>query len=287
MKRIKYFFVLIILLLFLTSCEKKEYGLIELEFVNSFYSEDGKGNLSVTFAVISYQNDNTEQFLEDLDKVARRSKELIYYIDFDHIDFMSSMFLENFFSQDNCYHVFQNNVHLVSSVYSDYDTLYKELNGKRYYPRIVKLSQEYINEQMEIAKKNYEEGYLSSSIAALYNIWSSKEAKDFYNSHDDYKLIHYWGGYIPTDDSKKLHYFGFEVGFFYDTFVVYEAEGDISGFEVPTEGIFYDYYYKDGYFYLAETDSGNYKKAYKIQSVDDDRIHVYYDNYLLGLEKVY
>ena len=289
----KKFIVVIILCLclLLSSCKKEEYGVIELSGgeLTEFLHRDEEPSYSIVFALYAPDtDDNGNKFKEDLEKVARRTKTLIYLVDYDHIDFMSAFLIDEIAPNKNCYFVYQDGQQIVSEEYSDYDTLYKNLNGKKFYPDIEFNSDEYIEEALDNAEKSYDDGYITSSLNYLYLIWNTKEAKEFYEDHENFKLIHFWEGYIPTGDSENMHYFGLEFGFFFNTVTIYDKMDKVEGFEKPDVGKMYFYYYKDGYLYLSETEDGEYKKSsYKIESFTKDRIYVKVKDITLGMYYVY
>ncbi len=283
--------ILFVFILFLSSCDKKEYGLRELsavEFSNFFYNEEKTiEEESIVYALYSSTSEDGEKFLEDLEKVARRTKSLIYYIDYDHLDFMTAFMLEEKAPGENYYSVIQDGKELISEVYSDYDTLYKDINGKQFYPNINFSTQEYIDEQMDKAKEEFDKGRYTVSLNYLNLIWNNKEAKDFYNNHDEFNLIHYWEGYIPTGTDDDIHYFGFSIGYFFNTLTIYDKMGKMEGFEEPTEGKMYYYYVKDDYFYISEKEDGEYKKGYRIVSYTKDKLVVNVNGLNLGLYPLY
>ena len=289
----KKLFILIICIfgIFLSSCKKKEYGLIEIsayEFNNYLYNEDrDRESVNIVYAVYSSSSKDAEQFLDDLEKVARRTKTLIYYLDYEHLDFLTSFMLEESAPGDNYYCVIQDGQVIVFEEYKDYDTLYKNINGKQYYPDIEFASQEYIDEQMEKAKEEFDKGRYTGSLNFLNLIWNVKEAKDFYNDHNEFNLVHFWVGYIPTGNDEDIHYFGLSVGFFFNTLTIYDKLDKVEGFKEPTDGKMYYYYVKDGYFYISEKEDGEYKKSYKIVSLTKDKLIVKVNNINLGMNYVY
>jgi len=276
MKKILFLIILTFLIIVIPGCKNEEYKLIELsgtEFVNNFFAEDIEDeDINVVFAVYSNRNENTEQFLEDLDKVARLTKEYIFCVDFDHTSVFDELFFEDYYQGNNIYVVIQNGKTIVSEEYTDYTTMFKKLNGKKYDYDIKYNSQEYIDEQIKIAQEEYDKGRISTSLSSLYSIWNSKEAKEFYETHAYYKLIHHWEGSIPTKDSELYHMFAFNVGSFFNTVTIIDKLDKAVGFEKPEDGDLYFYYIKDGYFYLSETEDGEYKKSYKINKYNDQNL---------------
>ena len=290
MKKILILFLCIICFS-LTSCKKNEYGLVELssvEFNNYYYVDDVvREDVNIVLAIYNSASENGEQFLNDLDKVARRTKTLIYYIDYDHLDFVTAFVMDELAPGENSYLVIQDGVTIYSELYSDYDTMYKNINGKKLYPDLELSSDEYVDEQLDNAKKALDEGKYTTAYDYLNLIWNRQEAKDFFNDHNEFNLIHYWEGYIPTGNGEKIHYFALSIGFFFNTLTVYDKLDNTEGFKVPTDGKMYYYYVKDGYFYISEKEDGEYKKSYKIVSLTKDKLVVKVNDLNLGMYIVY
>lgn len=278
MKKIIKSFLVIIIALFMCSCEKKEYKLIELtsnELLNHLLTE----NSSITFITYNADLDNNQEFVENVEKVCKRAKENIYYIDTNHISASDNLFLYEIMGdtiKNLRYYVYQNGQFIIQKDYSDYETMFKDLNGKKYKDGPNLTSEETKKTYIQNAKSAYEEGKISSAYDLLNMAWNLDEAKEFYNKNNYFNIIDEWESYEVKDDGQTLTYTKIMIYSFSDIMYIATKTAAIDGFEKPSVDEYkaYNYYIKDNYIYLKEDNSDKYKKTYSIDYLSDEYLTI-------------
>lgn len=271
----KKFFVGLILLLvmMLCSCEKKEYNLIQVtgdEIVKCLLSD----NPNITFAYYDSNESNSEQLLDDLRKVVRGSKENIYYVDVNHLSSSSNLLLYEYFNKavvGSYYFAIQDGTAVVREEYDgDYDKLFNNLNGKRYDTKIESLSDNEKDEILKDAKLLFNEGYVSLSLDMLNQIWTSAQARDYFNSNKLYNIVNLWESYVRKDGN--VIYNGLLIYPFANQIYLVNRNDKGSEFIKPGPEDYEMYYYKvlDNKVYISQTEDGKYSEKFDIISIDEE-----------------
>ena len=265
---------LVIFLLMLCSCEKKEYHLIELN-ANELLEQLFKEDCDIVVAYYDSKDENSEQFISDLEKVVKASKENIYYIDVNHISGYSLILLYEYFSVDVSglrYFVVQDGQTLIKEKYTDYLTLFKNLNGKKYDTEINYVSDEDIDKYLNEANKSYKDGYISNSLDYINLIWNSNKAKEFYDNHELFDIIQMWENYDIKDNGSDMVYTSLMFYSFTNSFDYYVGNSKVNEFTKPEMDEYKSYYYKiiNNELLVSEDEDGDYKKLYDIDDFAND-----------------
>lgn len=278
MKKVLIIFLSLVLLL--CSCEKKEYNLIELtgdELMNHLSKDD----CSIVIAIYSESYDNSDNFLNDLKSVAKRTKENIYYIDINHLDMMSGLILTDALNTqvDSLkYIVFQKGKLIIDEEYTDYNKMYSSLNGKKYEDVELILHEDKVA-QLEEAKKLYDDGYISKSYDACLRVWSLDEAKKMVKNSNLFKLVNQWE-YKNIVSKDKINYISM-IFLSIDNAVFYIDETvKTDGFTYPEIKDYSSYFYRmrDGKLCISEKNDGDCKEEFEILSVNDEKLRLKKNN---------
>ena len=146
---------------------KTEYALIELtseELLNTFLDE----KVSITFALYNEKDIQAEDYYNDLKKVVAQAKENIYYVNTNFITSEFEQVMDAAFGTDTTsqsYYVIQDGNLIINNTYQGFNTMYKELNGKKYNTEIVETSREKKLEYLEKTKKYYQEGNIATAYS--------------------------------------------------------------------------------------------------------------------------
>ena len=114
--------------------DKTEYKLTEItgsELISAFLEPE----ISITFALYNPKDTKAEVFLSDLEKVTKQAKENIYYVNTHFVTTEFEQIMETLISNQidiQSYYVVQNGQLLLENTYSNFNTMYKDLNGKKY-----------------------------------------------------------------------------------------------------------------------------------------------------------
>lgn len=276
--------VILLFLLILCSCgEKKEYHTIEItgeELVNNIFSEDDK---NIVYAFYNSKEKNYEKYIEDLNKVSKAAMIDIYYVDISHLDAGSSIIMltmNSLIADSNSYYAYINKKITVASAYSDYSTMYNDLKNIGYSSNVETLSDNEKKDNLEEAKKLYDEGKIAESLNLINKSWTLKEAKEFYNNSKYYNILSSWERYEFLD--KKLEKIAYiNIDFLPSSSELYQItkKGKYnSDFTKPMPFEGYDnlhYYIKDDIIYTSTKENGKYKETYKIEYLSDDYMTLY------------
>ena len=278
MKKITTILLISIFSLFLLACDNKEYNLIEItseEFLN--YLENNE-NINIVFATVNEKHEKNKEFTENIKKLSKRTKEDIYYLDYNHIELSDELLLSEYIGVDYsllAYHVIQNNSFVVSEEYKNYETTYKDLNGKNYETSIPYTSEEDLINYIEEAKKLYQEGNIPASLEKLNKAWKHEEAKYFYKNNNYYNLINNWKTYKLLDDEGNAIYTsiiilrGEKNILYYYSNIVKMGEIEQPALKDYTK---YNYILKDNQLHLTKEDNEKEKVVYNILYIDKENL---------------
>lgn len=282
MKKILKISIFLLLIIVLGACgDKKEYKLIELtsnDLLQNIMAEDNK---DFVFAVVDDEDDNYETFLEHLQKVVQNAKINIYYIDYNHIDSGSGMYLLDLLElgiAPSTYYVFQDGNIKLSKKYSDYATLYNDLKNTSFLSEMIITDDNELLENLNKAREEYVKGNIGIALNYLNLAWSLEEAKEEYNNNAYYNLINTWEVYDFKDD--ELTYATYFNNIFilnYNYYLSSSASGLYAVLEKPTSFADYKnvyYYLKDDIIYTAEQEDGKYTKKFKINYISANFLRV-------------
>ena len=285
MKKIFKLFIILIFPILLCSCnnnENLEGKLVEIsaiELTNNFYEKDCK---DMIFATVNEHKKGYQQFLKDLEKLAKETNRTIYFTYYQHIDTESALLIFNTYDayfSDNAYHVMEDDKLIITELYTNYDTMKTKLSNKRYYEKLDMQSEKEIQNNLEEAKKAYDKGNIAISFDYINRIWDEPDAKSFYDSHKYLGLIKAWEHFTVTEDKKtRISYrsllFYHNSNYYFETLVKEYYEG----FTKPNDLSVYDkvyYYVKDDIIYTSDKENGTYKERYKIISIEKTQLKVF------------
>lgn len=284
MKKALQLLMLLIICLFISSCNsKQEYKLTEItsqDLLNNI-----QNNKEFIFAFVNEKNDNYQEFMDNLNIIVDKCKLNIYYVDYNHMDYASFAYLVdniNLTYDKSSYYVYQNKDYKVSEEYSNYQNMYKSLKNYTSLKPIDITSDDTLKEYYNKALTEYENGNIAISSDYLNQAWTLKEAKDYYNEHDLYKILDNWENY-EFKNPEKLDYTTYHNLFFpghTNYYVEAIKSGEYANFVKPSEIGDYDYIYyyiKDDIIYTSDsdkTDYTKYKARYKIESITDQLLYL-------------
>ena len=251
MKKKLKIFAICLFLLVLTSCgirrNTKETGIVPIsaeEFLKSI--EEEKNILVFMYSEKSELYDGKQQELKNLSDKLNTN---IYVMDPYHINVDKEMDITvrlMMSLEEDIYYVIQEGKIVYSDKYSNYTDTYLALEKYEFNDEIELKKAEETKEDIEEAKKQYDEGNIYEANQHLSKVWSSKEARDFYYNHKEFFILHYWERYqYKKNDSENFNYIGintFTANSKFDKIVV---EGKNGSFEKPNfYSIGEEYYYR-------------------------------------------
>lgn len=256
--------------------EKTEYGLIEItgeELLNTFLDE----NISITFALYNEKDAQAEDFIKDLKKVSAQARENIYYVNTHFVTTEFEQVIDAAISRQAnilSYYVMQDGKMIVDNTYKGFNTMFKELNGKKYDTKIKETSREKKLEYLEEAKKHYKEGKIAYAFNYLSNAWTLPEAKKEYKNNPYYKLIASWEMADADIKSGTMEYTNFHFLKFNSSLYTATKEGKIEGFEKPSIGEYtlHDVLIKDNKVYIKNKKTNKYEPTYDIITIEEYKI---------------
>lgn len=269
----------------IVSCGKKDYKegeLVELsaqELTNNFAGDNAKDFI---FATVNETKQGYREFLIDLEKYAKESKKAIYYIYYNHIDTASAMYIFNLFEADftsNAYHVVEEGQITLTQAYKDYTTMEFYLKDKRFFSLLTYTSEKEVKEQLKLAQEEYDKGNVSVSLNHINKIWNRKEAKEFYDTHEELGIVKSWEHFIITEGkTKKITYRSLLFHHNTNYFLEILAKGDYEKFEKPKNMMDYTqtfYYVKDDIIYTATANDKDFTKRFKIKGIEKTSLILY------------
>lgn len=271
----------LIIVLFLLAClfiyqnkDNNKYGLIELTGQELLQVFIDKEDASITFALYNERDVQAKDFYKDLEETAHQAHQNIYYVNSAHSTFEFQEIMNTLTKRDAnvlSYYVIQDGKLILSNTYSNYKTMFKDLNGKKYNTKIERLSKEEKLDYIEKAKKAYEEGDIALAHNYLSNSWDTEEAKAEWQTKPYYKIIGNWEQFEVQKDGKNTRY----VNAFFTTYAsqmyIVDSIVAIEGFEPPSFENYtgYDIQIKDNYIYTKNEKNNKYQKKYEIIKIGD------------------
>ena len=269
--------LLIILILLLCSCDKKEYTVIEISSYDLIESiKENNGNF--IFGIYNSDYENGKPFLGDLKTAADRIGTNIYYIDYKHSTNDTATYLVYDIGYDSTngqyFGVFENGKIVNSGYYDDFNSMYKKIFKSKYNADIKKTTSEDEEKYIEEALELYKDNKYNSALDKLNHAWPNSKAKSLYRQYKYFKLSGIWESYtFLGNDHKKIDFYAFY--FFSDNdkyFLMYSIKNQVyEGFKKPSFGDLNRryYYIKDDIIYMSNKDDGSYEPYYKIEFIDD------------------
>ena len=279
MKKLYKILIICLLVLTISACKSKdEYKTIELsgtEMVDNI----GKGKDFIV-AFLKSDSEKSQNLLNSLEKIAKDTKQTIYYSYVDHINNETTILLYATLGNSYNYNqilVIENNKPKTIE-YKSYQDLYNNLKNYKFNSKLDKSSEKSIAETIGIAHSYYEDGKIGSANNKLNEIYSSKEAKAEIEKNKYYKIINGWDTYTSGHKKNTFIYHHFIFNLFDDTISLYEKEGKIEEIEIPKrvndKYTTYYYYIKNGIIYTSQSEDGKYQKRYKINSLSDEVLNI-------------
>lgn len=281
MKKIKILLILLFIPIILSSCDKKEYGLIELtseELINNMIS----GEKDFIFAIVDYSEDNTDQFLKDLADVSSSAKINIYYIDYIHMDEESAGTLLFYtYSTDfsvNAIHAIQDSELIVSKKYTNFKDMYTTLKEIVFTDKLDLIDNKTKQKYIEEANKLYQEEKYAEAHNQLCKAWNLPEAKKIHEENDYYHLINLWEHFKITDEEPAI--ITYRNLYFYsnsETLYRIKETAEFENFEKPTDLTNYEellYKIEDNIIYTKVSENSKYKATYEIESVNEYELKI-------------
>lgn len=273
MKLVRKILVLGLIVFVILGCGHEEGELIEInsdDLLKALVNEE-----DIVFCTINSRLDNSPQFKQDLEEVIRHTHANIYYIDSNHLSSESMLLLSEAYVLDyynNTYNVYVGGNFVIDSEYSNYETLFKDLNGKNYEFDLEKKSDEDIQAVLEEASEFYNKGEISAALERVNSVWSSDLAKDFFTSHNYLNIVNEWENYELLDDGMA-RYTGICIYAFSNSVYIDSLEAEFDGFEVPDITEYEIYTYKiENDALLISSDGKKFKSYAKINYLDDSQL---------------
>lgn len=279
MRRLIKLFMLLLICLILSSCNsKEEYKLVEITSHDFLVNMNNKKDF--VFAFVNENTADNKAFMKDLENIVNKTHINVYYIDYNHMDYESFASLVdsiNLVYNKSSYYVYKDKSFVVSERYSNYQNMYKALKNYTLTNKLDITSDDELKNNFNKAKEEYDNGNIGNANNYLNLSWTLQEAKDFYQDHELFKILHRWENYEFTNP-EKLDYTTYR-SIFFPTHSNQCTQASKSGlyenFVKPDkleEYEFLYYYIKDDIIYTAKsekTERSDYKATYKINSITD------------------
>lgn len=277
MKKIFQTIILLICIVFLCSCQNKEYELIELTSKDLATIINGQDD--IIFATLNANLDNSTAFQQDLTKTAQTIKSNIYYIDASKTDFWAD---ESIYAYTNIdtrklyYYARIDGSLTVANPYDNERKMYENLNGYKSATIEIPTSDEDKKVALKEAQIAYEQGFIADSYQKLTTAWTLKEAKEYFASHKYYQLINTWE--MREIKNNKFYYKTIALYRTSNLLYYYNFSGNIDNFIDPPKASDYsslNYYVKDDTIYTSEEttkDQSKYQAKYQIISLNNDNL---------------
>ena len=278
MKRIISLIIILLIPIFLCSCEKRTFGLIEVNASAMTGYLLGTEDLNIIMAIYNEQDPNHNEFLNNLEKISKEINQNIYIVNANHLDSTSSVILIDGMELEYeklIYVVYKDGKEEIYNYFNTYETMLADLKDQK---SVYKLDldqyktldeEKYLNE----AKENYKNGYISAAHENLNLIWPSEIAKEEYNNNKLYKIIKSWSAYsVSKKDNIMVNSFLFTTGI--NAVYICEKEGTQDSAPNLSMGDYtlYYYYIKDDIIYLSKDKNGEYKKGYTIIDIEQNSL---------------
>lgn len=262
--------VLITITIIILPKDKKEYHLIELtgtELVQTILQD----NVSITFALYNDKDIQAGDFYEDLKKTVKQANENIYYVNTNFVTIEFDEIISSVTGAEvnkQSYFAIQDGKIVLQNTYSNFKTMFKELNGKKYETKLKEISKEEKLKKLGEAKEQYKEGNIAKAFNFLCEAWTLEEAKEEYNNNPFYKILGSWGSYEKVENEENTKYTNFYFMNYASELYIATKEDKIEGFEKPTidEYKTYDILVKEDYVYIKNK-KNKYEKKYEIITI--------------------
>lgn len=284
MKRLIKLFILLLICLILSSCNsKEEYKLVEI--TSHDFLVNMNNNKDFVFAFVNENTDDYKAFMKDLENIVNNTHINVYYIDYNHMDYASFGYLVDNIDlvyNKSSYYVYKDKSFAVSEKYSNYQNLYKALKNYTLTTKLDITSTDELKANFAKAKEEYNKGNIGIANDYLNLSWTLQEAKEFYQNHELFKILHNWENYEFTNP-EKLDYTTYRSIFFSthsNECMQTSKSGLYENFVKPDKLEDYDflyYYIKDDIIYTAKsekTEQSDYKASYKINSMTDELLNL-------------
>lgn len=285
MKKILKLLLIMTIPIIISSCGSKDYKegqLVEISGIELTENFSGEKIKNFIFAIVNERKPGYKSFLIDLEKYAKETNKAIYFTYYNHIDTDASFYIFSLYEADfttNGYHVIEDGKLTVTKEYTNYQTMKKDLEEKRFYTTLDYTSEEDVKKNLKLAQEEYDKGNMSISFNYINKIWNRKEAKEFYANHPKLKLINFWENSIITKDKRdRITYRSILFIHNANYFLEIEVKEYNDTFEKPNNMSDYDliyYYMKDDIIYTSDKEDGTYKKRFKITELENENMTVY------------
>lgn len=262
-KKLLIIVILILLVTGITGCNKKENPKGQLIEISSLELSKNIDNNNFILAITDSNNIYNDDYIKDLERTAKLTKNVIYYIDTKHISITMDIFLYEVLLLPTglSYVVIEDSNAATSGQYEDPSELTKSISEFNYKEdNLEKLTQEEIEENINNSRIKLEEGLVSYSLDYLNMVWSAKEAKEIYDANPIYNLLGTWDNY--TTSGEYINYIKLKSYTFSDKIYIYETKGKSGEIKQPEINDYKSYYYlvKDDIIYISESVDGKYKE---------------------------
>lgn len=278
MKKILSLIILLLIPLFICSCEKRTFGIEEVNAsaMVGYLLDTEKSN--IIMAIYNEQDPNYQEFLSILDNISKEINQKIYVINANHLDSMSSIILIDGMELEYeklIYVVYKDGEEVIYNYFNTYETILNDLKDYKSPYKLDLDNYKTLNEEQYLkeSRENYEKGYISQAYESLNYIWPSDKAKVEYDNNKLYKIIKSWSAYsVSKKGNIVINSFLFTTG----TNAVYICEKEGTKEEAPgltmADYTLYYYYIKDDIIYLSKDKNGEYKKGYTIKKIEQSNL---------------
>lgn len=210
MKKILNCLLLLLIIFMLCSCKEKKYELIEVTSNDLVTNLQDTKNKTFVFATLNSDLKDNNKFRSDLEKASKAIKSNIYFIDASKANFWDDETIYIMTNVDTSllyYYVYNKKGVVVANPYKDYNDIVKNLQSYTSQKMDIVLTDKEKKKHLELAKKEYAEGNISSAFNDLSYAWTLKEAKNFYNNCKYFKLLNEWEyAYLNHENLKFKSY---------------------------------------------------------------------------------
>jgi len=263
--------IIILISLCLFACKDK-YSLIDItseEMANNLFFDKS----SFILAFYKENQNNSKEFIKDLNYIIDTQKTNIYLMKIDEISNSDTILLEMYFDSSitgNSYIAVENSNVTVKNNYSNNGTLVTDMLKAPVDDTFKRVPDEQKQNSLTKAKEYFSEGKISQSYYELLKAITLKEAKDFYKENEiKYNLIGTW---VSTKKNSKGKYDGIYVEEKENIYTKYSAkDSDLNDVDYDNKKTVY-FKVLDDIIYTCETEKVDYKKAFKIVDMTKDNL---------------
>lgn len=262
-KKLLLIIILLLLVTGITGCNKKESPKGQLIEISDLELRKNIDDTNFILAITDSSNIYNDDYLKDLERTAKLTKNVIYYIDLKHISItMDIYFYEVLLLQTGLsYLVIEDGEAVASSLYENPDEMTKNLSSFKYQEdNLIKMTEEEVDENIANAVDKLNEGKISYSLDYLNLVWTDQKAKELFEANPVYNLIGAWDYYGTEGDYinyKKIKSYTFS-----DEISIYNTKAKKDELKKPETNDYTSYYYlvKDDIIYISDTKDGKYKE---------------------------